>query len=102
MIKPHLPDLEADPLRFTEVVLGQEWIKDTPTQTFIIGFLTKERPQLPDSLFGLGPHNWLQKFAQTGMLVLSRAPVSKIRHAHGLLPEARGNHRDNEQSKRAN
>ena len=30
-IKPHLPNLEADPLRFTEVVLGLEWIKDTPT-----------------------------------------------------------------------
>ena len=29
-IKLHLPDLEADPLRFTEVVLGLEWIKDTP------------------------------------------------------------------------
>ena len=32
-IKPHLPDLEADPLRFVEVVLGLELIKDTPTQT---------------------------------------------------------------------
>ena len=26
---------------FTEVVLGTEWIKDTPTQTFIIDFLTQ-------------------------------------------------------------
>ena len=40
-IKPHLPDLEADPLRFTEVILGLEWIKDTPTQTFIIDFLAQ-------------------------------------------------------------
>ena len=40
-IKPHLPDLEADLLRFTEVVLGLEWIKDTPTQAFIIDFLTQ-------------------------------------------------------------
>ena len=40
-IKPHLPDLEADPLRFAEVVLGLEWIKDTPTQMFIIDFLTQ-------------------------------------------------------------
>ena len=40
-IKLHLPDLEADPLRFTEVILGLEWIKDTPTQTFIIDFLTQ-------------------------------------------------------------
>ena len=62
-IKLHLPDLEADPLRFTEVVLGLEWIKDTPY------FLThKERPQLPDSPLRLGPHNQLPKFAQTGIL----------------------------------
>ena len=31
----------ADQLRFTEVVLGLEWIKDTQTQTFIIDFLTQ-------------------------------------------------------------
>ena len=41
MIKPHLPDLEADPVQFTEVVLGLEWINDAPTQTFIIDFLTQ-------------------------------------------------------------
>ena len=40
-IKPHRPDPDADLLRFTEVVLGLEWIKDTPTQTFIIDFLTQ-------------------------------------------------------------
>ena len=45
-VKPHLPDLEADPLRFTEVVLGLEWIKDTPTQTFIIDFLNSARNSL--------------------------------------------------------
>ena len=43
-IKPHLPNLEADPLRFTEVVLGLEWIKDTPTQAS-----DPWRPQLPGS-----------------------------------------------------
>lgn len=31
-IAPHLPDLGTDPLRFTEVKLELEWIKDTPTQ----------------------------------------------------------------------
>ena len=36
-----MKNLEADPLRFTEVVLGLEWIKDMPTQTFIIDFLTQ-------------------------------------------------------------
>ena len=59
-IKPHLPDPKADPLQFTEVVLGLEWIKDTPTQTFIIDFLTqlaKKRPQLPDSPIGLASNN---------------------------------------------
>ena len=40
-IKPHRPDPDADLLRFTEVVLGLEWIKDTPTETFIIDFLTQ-------------------------------------------------------------
>ena len=33
---------------------------------------TKERPQLPDSPFGLGAHNWPAKFTQTGILSLSR------------------------------
>ena len=33
---------------------------------------TEKRPQLPDSPFRLGPHNWLQRiFAQTGILSLS-------------------------------
>ena len=40
-IAPHLPDLDTDPVRFTEVMLGLEWIKDTPTQTFTINFLTQ-------------------------------------------------------------
>ena len=40
-IKPHLPDPEVDPRRFTEVILGLEWIKDTPTQLFIIDFLAQ-------------------------------------------------------------
>ena len=79
-IKLHLPDLEADPLRFVEVVLGLEWIKDTPTQTFIIDFLTqlksarsslilpiRARPPQPSVIYYLC-HNWLQKFAQTGIL----------------------------------
>ena len=41
VIIPHLPDPEADPLRFTKVVLSLEWIKDMPTQTFIIDVLTQ-------------------------------------------------------------
>ena len=40
-IAPHLPDLDTDPVRFTEVMLGLEWIKDTLTQSFIINFLTQ-------------------------------------------------------------
>ena len=28
--------------------------------------------QFPDSPIGLDPHNWLQEFAQTGILSLSR------------------------------
>ena len=40
-IAPHLPCLETDPLHFTEVMLGLEWIKDTPTHTFTINFLAQ-------------------------------------------------------------
>ena len=50
-VKPHLPDLEADPLRFTEVVLDLEWVKDTPTQTFIIDFHTMVCKQCQNCVF---------------------------------------------------
>ena len=33
--------------------------------------LIKKHQQLPGSPFGLGSHNWLQQFAQTGVLSLS-------------------------------
>ena len=35
-IAPYLPGLETDPVWFTKVMVGLEWIKDTPTQTFTI------------------------------------------------------------------
>ena len=79
MTKSHLPDLEADPVRFTEVVLGLEWIKDTPPYD-----QTKKRPQLPNSP---DLHNWLQQFAQTGIFSLSGG--YKAEEEEAVLDESR-------------
>ena len=54
-VKPLLPDINLDPERFVDVMLGCEWIKDHATQVYIVDFLDQLRAYWNALLLQSGP-----------------------------------------------